>query len=297
MEIDYILVLILSLIISGNNSSLILGPLRSSGIMRGFFASIFVASFISLGFILEGEKMLISISIITFGNIVPLYILVSTLIIFILFSIFSVPLSAGMVFSGALMGFALYYKTLNAFIWIIFLSWIVSFLISILISYYIYKKFSKRRRNILNSKYSIIFFIFSSAMLSYSLGANTFGFLYAIDRGFSSFIAIILGVFIGTIFFNYITYSTVKKSIVRLTRERAIVTNFSSFFVLESFTQFHLPVSITQNVIGSLVGTGISKGYNELNLRKVNQLIFSWAVTPLISAIFVMVMIRISLIL
>jgi PiT family inorganic phosphate transporter len=55
-----------------------------------------------------------------------------------------------------------------------------------------------------------------------------------------------------------------------------------------------MPVSITQGVMGSIIGTGVSKGYVEINLKRVNQLILSWAITPLFSAFMVMVMIMIS---
>ncbi len=289
MNINFLLVFLLSLIISGNNSSLIIGPIRASGLMRGLESSIFVAFFITLGLTVEGNKMLASIPIITPIHILPIYILIPSLLILIIFSILSVPLSAGMVFTGAVMGYALYYKSLNDFVFIIFVSWIASFLISIFLGFFIYRRFFKRKK-ISNSKLNFILLIFSSAILSYSLGANTMGFLFAIDSEIISLIFIIIGIFAGTIFLNYFTYDTVKKSILRLTRERAIASQFSSFLVLETFTQLHLPVSITQSSIGSLVGTGISKGYSELNLKKVNQLILSWAITPLLSALIVMVM-------
>lgn len=292
--IDSAIVFLLSLLISGNNSSLILGPLRSSGMMNKIQSGIFVSFFIALGFILEGGKMVLSVSYITHIPVYPAYILISSLIIFLIFSIFSVPLSAGMVFTGAIMGFALYNRSLNTSVWIIFISWIISFLLSLLIGYAIYGRMARRRGKVLNSRPTLAFFLFSNSFLSYTLGANTLGFIYAVDPTWNNFIVIIIGIFAGTIFLNNLTYSTVRRSIVLLNRQRAVVSQFSSSITVEAFTQAHMPVSITQGVIGSLVGTGISKGYREFNLSKVNQLLLSWAVTPLLSALLVMVLIVIS---
>ncbi|MGC8688685.1 MAG: inorganic phosphate transporter [Thermoplasmata archaeon] len=294
MFIDYIIIFLLSSIISGNNSTLIVGPLSSSGLIKKNYTTIFVSIFITLGFMMEGGKMLFSISYITSMDVVPLYILVSSLILFIIFSFISVPLSAGMVFSGSIMGFALYYRSLSYSVLLIFISWVASFLISITFGYVIYKRISRGKVKVTGSRFIFFLFIFSSAFLSYTLGSNTLGFLYAISPDIWSYTAIISGIFFGTFLLKGFTYKTIKKSIVKLNRERAVVSQLSSSMVVEAFTQAHLPVSITQGVLGSLIGTGLSKGYNEVNLSKVNQLILSWVLTPLLSAFLVMVMIVIS---
>ncbi|MVT13226.1 MAG: hypothetical protein GPW16_02945 [Euryarchaeota archaeon] len=290
----FLIVFLLSSIISGNNSTLILGPLRSSGIMGRNYSTLFVFLFILIGFILEGNKMLLSLNYITGVEIIPFYIFLSSLIIFFIFTLLSYPLSAGMVFTGAIIGFSLYSRSLKLSTIFIFISWILSFAISIILGYIIYNKISKRRKKSIGSRVTMIFLMSSSAFLSYTFGANTLGFLYAIDPNTYNFIAIILGIFFGTFFLNTFTYYNVKRSIVRLNRERAVVSQISSSIVVEIFTQLHMPVSITQGVMGSIIGTGFSKGYVEINLKRVNQLILSWAITPLFSAFMVMVMIMIS---
>ncbi len=275
-----ILLFLLSTIISGNNSALILGPLNSSRIMGKFSGSLFISIFMSLGLVLEGMKMLPPIHLIP--SYVP-FVYLSVLIVFVIFSILSYPLSAGMVFTGSILAFSLIMNEMDYFYYtIVFISWIVAFLFSIIFGFIIYSFSEKTKRPFRGYSFTITFLL-SSAFLSYTLGSNTIGLIYSISPSFLNLISSIAGIFFGTFIFNFLTYKTVTKSIVNLNAYRSFVSQLSSAIIVESFTQFHIPVSITQGVIGSMVGSGLKKGYREINLLKVNQLIFSWITTPIIS--------------
>ncbi len=275
-----ILLFLLATIISGNNSALILGPLNSSRIMGKFSGSLFISFFMSIGLILEGMKMLPPVHILS-SYVSIIYI--SVLVVFVIFSILSYPLSAGMVFTGSLLGFSLITKEINySYYSIVFISWIIAFLISLLLGFIIYI-FIERINKPFKGYSFYILFLLSSAFLSYTLGSNTIGLIYSISPLFSNLLSSILGIFFGTFIFNFLTYKTVTKSIVNLNAYRSFVSQLSSSIVVESFTQVHIPVSITQGVVGSMVGSGLKKGYREINLVKVNQLIFSWVTTPILS--------------
>ncbi len=282
-----ILLFLLAAIISGNNSALILGPLNSSKILGKFSGSFFISSFMSIGLILEGMKMLPPIHIVS--SYVPT-IYISILIVFLIFSILSFPLSAGMVFTGSILGFSIITKEINyTYYSMVFISWILAFLFSMILGYIIYMFIEKTKKPFKGYSFRILFLL-SSAFLSYTLGSNTIGLIYSISPSFTDFISSILGIFFGTLIFNFLTYKTVTKSIVNLNAYRSFVSQISSSIVVESFTQMHVPVSITQGVVGSMVGSGLKKGYREINITKVNQLIFSWVTTPIIS-LFITVLI------
>ncbi|MCD6370056.1 MAG: inorganic phosphate transporter, partial [Thermoplasmata archaeon] len=110
---------------------------------------------------------------------------------------------------------------------------------------------------------------------------------------YSIFIAAIFSL-IGTYFLGRKTVRTAGEKIVSLDPSRAFAAQISGALIVEIFTQMHLPVSITQAVIGGIIGTGLVKGYRELNRKTLKNLAISWVLAPILSFLLTLGIIMLS---
>jgi len=54
-----------------------------------------------------------------------------------------------------------------------------------------------------------------------------------------------------------------------------------------------LPVSTTHTLVGAVLGVGLARGLNSLNLRTIREIVISWAITipasALLTAVFYLI--------
>ncbi len=289
----YILLAVLvSFIIAANNSANSVGALYGSNITGYYKAATISGFFVMLGVILEGWKMggaigggIIVGELTTFMSFV---VLLTTLILLFLFTFFSMPLSASQIMVGAVIGVAIFSSMVinSYFLSMIVTSWVITFFGGIFFAYVIYKIFSKfatRMRLFSLSKFYTISLYIGAAFIAYTLGANTIGLIASLTPNYYIYLIAGISAFLGTVLMGRRTVRTVGKNITHLDPPRAFAALIGGAFIVELFTQMHIPVSMTQAVIGGIVGTGFVKGYREINRNTIKNLVLSWALAPVLA--------------
>ena len=291
-EIYLVLASVVSFIIAANNSADSVGTLYGSRLTSYYKAAIFSGIFVMVGTFLEGWKMAGAIG----GGFVSnplslemsLMVLLSTAILLFLFTFLSMPLSASQILAGSIIGVAVAFSWAvdMGFVILVIASWGITLVASMGMAYLTYILISLITKHLkifsLSKIYTISLFI-GSAFIAYTLGANTIGLVASLDL--SAYSVIIAGVsgLIGTVLYGRRTVMTVGKKITSLNPPRAFAAQIAGAMTVEIFTQLHFPVSITQAVIGGVIGTGLVKGKKELNMKTIKNLGTSWALVPLIS--------------
>ncbi len=286
-----LLAALISFIIAANNSAGSVGTLYGSRITSYYKASIMAGFFVMLGTFLEGWKMsgaidggLISTPL---GLEMSMIVLLSMIILMFLFTFVAVPMSASQVMVGSIIGVAAAFAIeVNAqFTFFVVLSWGINFGASLALGLIIYIIMAKITRHLhvfsLSKFYTISLFV-SSAFMAYTLGANTIGLIASLNLSWYSIIITGVSAMAGTILLGHRTVVTVGRKITNLDPPRAFAAQLAGAIIVESFTQLHFPVSITQAIIGGVIGTGMVKGYQELNRKTVKSLVLSWSIAPLV---------------
>ncbi len=293
LEYAYLfLAAVVSFVISANNSSNSVGTLYGSKVTSYYKAAVFSGLMVLVGTLLEGWKMSGAIG----GGFLDepltlemsLMVLLSTAILLFLFTHFSMPLSASQLLVGSIIGvaFAFSWKVNRDFLLLVLTSWVLTFILAMLLSlliYYILLLISHRATPFSMSRFYTVSLFLGSAFIAYTLGANTIGLVASLDLSYASIIISALAALFGVIIYGRKTAVTVGKRITSLDPPRAFSAQLATAIIVEAFTQFHLPASITQAVIGGIIGTGLIKGYRELNGKTLKSLLLSWLVAPLVA--------------
>ena len=287
-----ILASIVSFVIAANNSADSVGTLYGSQITSYYKAAIFSGIFVLMGTLLEGWKMAGAIG----GGLVTnslslemsLMVLLSTAILLFLFTYLSMPLSASQILVGSIIGVAIAYvwKVNLEFVIMVVTSWGITLGAGIGFAYLIYRIMSifiKKVSMFALSKFYTVSLFTGSAFIAYTLGANTIGLVASLDLSFYSILIAGVSGLLGTVFFGRRTVITVGKKITSLDPPRAFSAQLAGALIVEIFTQVHFPASLTQAVIGGVIGTGLIKGYRELNKKTVRELAVSWTLAPILA--------------
>ncbi len=281
---------IVSFIIAANNSAGSVGTLYGSRIISYRKASIMAGFFVMLGTVLEGWKMSGAIEggllTVPISLEMSMIVLLTLIILMFIFTLLSMPLSASQVMVGSILGVAAAFllQVNTEFTFFVVVSWGINFLASLFLALIIYlmmAKFTRHMHVFSLSKFYTISLILSSAFIAYTLGANTIGLIASLNLSWLSIAITGLSAMLGTIVLGRRTVVTVGSKITNLDPSRAFAAQIAGAIVVEVFTQLHFPVSITQAIIGGVIGTGLVKGYQELNRKTVKNLIISWLIAPL----------------
>ena len=141
---------------------------------------------------------------------------------------------------------------------------------------------------------SILFFLSSGLFLGWSHGANNAGNVFGTAIG-SQMVKFRTAAIVTSIF--VILGSVVSGSGASMTLGRlgsvneiagAFIVALSTAFSILIMTRFDLPVSTTQTVVGAIVGWNLFSG-SMTDLNSLTKIVSSWIVTPIITAIFAVV--------
>jgi len=281
-----------SFVIAANNSAGSVGTLYGSRITSYYKAAVFAGIFVMLGTLLEGWKMSGAIGGGMLANPLSLemslIVLLATAVLLLLFTILSIPLSASQILVGSIIGVAVAYSiAVNTIfvLWIVF-AWGFNLVASLALAFFIYIVMARVTPKLhvfsLSKFYTISLFV-SSGFMAYTLGANTIGLIASLSLSHYSILFSGISAMLGTVVLGKRTVVTVGKKITSLNPPRAFSAQIAGAIVVELFTQFHFPVSITQAIIGGIIGTGLVKGYSELNKKTVKNLSLSWVLAPILA--------------
>jgi PiT family inorganic phosphate transporter len=87
------------------------------------------------------------------------------------------------------------------------------------------------------------------------------------------------GIVVGLASWGYRVIKTVGKSITELTPTRGFCAEFATASVVLTCSKLGLPMSTTHTLVGSVIGVGLARGLDAVNLRVMRSIIYSWLLT------------------
>lgn len=290
---------VLSAVLGGNNFSTCLGASLGAGIIKLSDAMLIASVGVLLGTLLEGYKL----SNVLGGQILPtlpisglLVILVSGLVVMIAVTLLRLPLSLSQVIVGAGWGLALAtgIQTGGTYSVVVVVSWILSPALGFLVSATIEStvlRLGRRAKDILalNRVYANLTLI-AGFYAAYTLGANTLGLIVglfppSVGNRLSLSLVFSAATIVGIFFLSKGTVRSIADNLVGLNPSTALSAQFGGAISVHLFTQFGLPVSISQVVIGGMNGAASVKRIAITNKRIIQQVIAGWTVGPMAGAI------------
>jgi len=96
------------------------------------------------------------------------------------------------------------------------------------------------------------------------------------------------GIALGILTWGYRVIRTVGSRITSLTNTRGFAIDFSTATVVLISSKLGLPVSTTHACVGAVVGVGLGRGLEAIDLRVVKRIIVSWLITVPLAALLAM---------
>jgi phosphate/sulfate permease len=291
MDSLLILATAISFVFGWNNSSILIGNIRSAGSISYRSSFLLTSTGLVLGFLLEGAKMnssLTSLSSTATPSILEVTLVVSLLGV-IAFSIIGLPISFSIVIVGSFLGstiatgshvrFQQFYE-LVAF-------WILAPFLSALTSYVIYTTI-KRTVSLLGlvevDLLNRIGIIVAGLFASYSLGANNIGlFEGATYQSFYATIILLVSAVAGTFLFGGGNVSgSIGDRLMSLSPQGVLSTFIASSVIVWIGTQLAFPISISQCLLGGMFGAAYTRRVAVINRNLVYETVLLWIVAPAI---------------
>ena len=287
--------LFISAILGANNASACFGANVGAGFVKYRTAAVLAALGVFLGVIIEGAKLSRAVYHGVLGEVsmeAMTIIMVTAMIIIGVATIFRLPLSLSESLIGSAVGIGIG-SQINVnwrFTLTVFAFWVINPFFSAILSVAICRMLSyatSRVKNTLTLNY--IYGKVASALsfyVAYVLGANTLGLVSGIYAPFMPIKEIIpllfgLAAALGIYFLSRGITESVGREIIGLSPVTALVSQLSGAITVHLFTQFGLPVSITQAQVGGILGIGIAKRIVFMNKRKSRNIILGWMLAPL----------------
>ena len=260
---------ILGLLFGWNNGSLIFGNLRGSGATSILTAFLISAFGLVLGVALEGSKMFSGLA----GALAPTTtdsVLLTTLVISVAFTfiltILSLPVSFSMVMVAAFLG-----ATASSTITINFarsaevvLFWFAAPLVTALLTFVAYNltsRFVSGFGILAVDQFNRTGSVVSAILVSYTLGANNVGLIYGgtLERGTTVQIAVIAAITLAALVGMVISTrsgvsGTIGDKMLSLSPQEVFIAFGASAVVVWVGTQFTIPLSISQCLLGGMFG-------------------------------------------
>jgi inorganic phosphate transporter, PiT family len=289
---------ILTFVFGWNNSSILIGNGRGSGTLSGLESTILCSIGMVLGVALEGSKMSNSL-----GGIIAIQPADSTLLATLVASIvltfgltlarIPVTFSATMVGAFAGAAFALSEPIKVGDLATIFAFWLLAPLATVAATFVCYKAIQKATSNL--SLLSVDAFNRAgvglvSLALAYVLSANNLGMIYETAAGgsdpptagseltlFSLAAVAIAGL---AVFGRGGVAGTVGDRLLSLSPHGVLAAFCGTIIMMWVATQFAVPISVTQCLIGGMFGAAFTKKVSIVNRRLSMEVVASWVVIP-----------------
>jgi PiT family inorganic phosphate transporter len=88
-----------------------------------------------------------------------------------------------------------------------------------------------------------------------------------------------IGIIVGLATWGWRVIETVGKRITDLTPSRGFSAEFSAAVTIVLASKLGIPISTTHTLVGAVLGVGLARGLEALNLRTVRDIVISWVVT------------------
>ena len=290
--------LLLCVVLGANNLSTCLGT--SIGPRRLRYSQALVLASIGLmaGILLEGNKLSRAITLGIVASYNPQFALVvalSSLAVMTFLTYRKLPISLSQVAIGAAVGAAIAagIEVNWNFALLIVLSWlstpVVGFALANFLSF-LTRRIGKRVKGVFtqNIMYSYLT-ILSGVYASYALGANTVGLVVGLVSSPTSqnlIVSVTLGLatILGMLLFSRGTTLSVAENIVGLNPSASFASQMGGAATVHGFTEFGIPVSVSQAVVGGIFGAAMNRKIVVKNDRLTREIVLGWTIAPLLGA-------------
>jgi len=305
IEISLIVLgVLVSLVLGANNASTCFGP--SIGLAKYSEAACLAILGVFLGVLAEGAKLSGAIS----GGVLYqtelewstiLAMMISLVIVLALATSFSLPLplSEGIVGSAVGIGLAKGLQVNWNYTLKIVAFWVLTPFLAAVLAVLIYRAivfFTGKASNILTLNY-----LYGRASLAlsfyvaYVLGANTLGLISGVYQPLMGYFGPVLFASIsgvGIYLFGRGITESVGRNIISLSPSTALVAQLSGAITVHLLTELSLPVSITQAIVGGVLGVGLAKKIVMLNTKAARNIVVGWTVAPVSGALIAYLLAR-----
>ena len=275
-----------------NSAANVFGPPVASKMIKYQSAVILSAIFIVLGSLLQGQSGIETIrgfsSNSVFLNSISVLAAAFTLV---LMTFLKVPVSSSQAIMGSIIAINLLtHQSVDwtALIKVVF-AWIGTPLGGAFFGFLFYHLFAKMIRKVksivLQGKILKMLTIIFGCYGAYALGANNVANITGV---FSDELGIVYATLIGgiAIAFGVLTFS--KRIMLSVGNDVATLDYFTATIVVLSesvtvwiFALIGIPVSISQAVVGAIIGSSLAAGNAEINKRQVLKMVIAWVNTPI----------------
>lgn len=98
-----------------------------------------------------------------------------------------------------------------------------------------------------------------------------------------------VGIVVGLGTWGWRVIETVGKKITELTPSRGFAAEFGASVTILLASRLGLPVSTTHTLIGAILGVGLVRGVEALNIKTIKQIVMSWVITVPVGAILAII--------
>lgn len=286
---------IFGMFLGSNDSANIFGTPVENGILKYKTATKVAALFVFLGAIIGGKRGLETIS--NFSNVNIYFATISlaaaALTMFVLSKI-GIPSSSSQAIVGSILAVGILNNHVNFAILIrLVAAWITTPIGGAFFGFLFYKIISvpfnkikslQARENIL-----VISTLVIGAYASYSLGANNVANVTGVfvkEIGIEK--AALLGgisISMGALLSNKKVMYTVSKKIIELDYFSSAISILGQSMTVWIYSLLGIPVSISQAIVGAVIGTGLARGSKLTNKKIILQIVVTWVATPVFSAL------------
>lgn len=88
-----------------------------------------------------------------------------------------------------------------------------------------------------------------------------------------------IGIVVGLATWGWRVILTIGKRITELTPTRGFSAEFGAAFTILTCSSLGLPISTTHTLVGAVIGVGMARGLEALNLKTMRDIMISWLVT------------------
>jgi PiT family inorganic phosphate transporter len=94
-----------------------------------------------------------------------------------------------------------------------------------------------------------------------------------------------IGIAVGIMTWGYRVIRTLGSKITKLTNTRGFSVDFGAATTVLVASKLGMPISTTHTVVGAIIGVGLARGLEAVDLRIIKKIVASWLITVPIAAI------------
>jgi PiT family inorganic phosphate transporter len=284
--------------LGANHASNAFGIAVVTRVIKYRTAVIICAVFAVIGAIVDGYAGIGNLGNFSFNNGVrsalgAFLVLFSAGLTITLMTVLSFPVSASQCVIGSILGWGLAYgmadfsgttKFVSAWVLTPIGAMIVGFLLCKTVELFL----SRRAPSVWVFDYIVRAGYYIAGMFSsYALGANSVANATGIYTGgiglLDPFMAALvggIGIAAGALTYSKKVMFTIGEGITALSPLTGVLVVLSSALAVYFYAIVGIPVSTSQAVVGAVVGAGLARGVNTLNIKMVRNILIAWFCTP-----------------